>query len=143
MNDVEIMKEYLLLKFRESDWHGVMDAAADLRDIMSKQEGIDEQREKTKYDGPGRSPVKDEGVAGLSKELGRYDCPPRMVAGGRIKADFGGEQRPKTIETPWGVGIKGFATGSITTTSTTEDILHAIRKDLYSLQQQINEYQSV
>jgi hypothetical protein len=27
------MREYLLMKIHEEDWHGVMDAAADLREI--------------------------------------------------------------------------------------------------------------
>lgn len=31
---IELMKKYLMLKFQEQDWHGVMDAAADLRELM-------------------------------------------------------------------------------------------------------------
>ena len=30
----ERMKDYLQLKFDEGDWHGVMDAAADIREIL-------------------------------------------------------------------------------------------------------------
>jgi hypothetical protein len=29
----KVMREYLLVKMNEEDWHGVMDAAADLREI--------------------------------------------------------------------------------------------------------------
>ena len=32
----EIMRGYLSLKIEESDWHGVADAAMDLRDIESE-----------------------------------------------------------------------------------------------------------
>jgi hypothetical protein len=35
--DIKIMKEYLLLKFREQDWHGVADAAMDLREMEVKR----------------------------------------------------------------------------------------------------------
>jgi hypothetical protein len=35
--DLEIMKEYLLLKFRKSDWHGVADAACDIREMLGKK----------------------------------------------------------------------------------------------------------
>lgn len=31
---LEIMKQYLLLKLDEADYHGVMDAAADMREIV-------------------------------------------------------------------------------------------------------------
>jgi hypothetical protein len=30
----ERMRQYLLLKYEEEDWHGVMDAAADIREIV-------------------------------------------------------------------------------------------------------------
>jgi hypothetical protein len=33
---IELMKKYLLMKFHEEDWHGVMDAAADLRELVIK-----------------------------------------------------------------------------------------------------------
>lgn len=33
---IELMKKYLLMKFYEEDWHGVMDAAADLRELVVK-----------------------------------------------------------------------------------------------------------
>ncbi len=33
--DRGILKEYLLSKFNSEDWHGVQDAASDLRDIDS------------------------------------------------------------------------------------------------------------
>jgi hypothetical protein len=35
------MVEYLLMKVEEEDWHGVQDAASDLRDIDSELRGID------------------------------------------------------------------------------------------------------
>lgn len=31
---LELMKEYLLLRFAEGDWHGVADAAMDIREIV-------------------------------------------------------------------------------------------------------------
>lgn len=34
--DIEIMKAYLLLKFRLGDWHGVSDAANDIREMIGK-----------------------------------------------------------------------------------------------------------
>lgn len=37
-NKIKIMKKYLLLKFREGDWHGVSDAANDIRELLAKGE---------------------------------------------------------------------------------------------------------
>lgn len=34
--DFALMKDYLLMCFRKEDWHGVMDASADIREIVSK-----------------------------------------------------------------------------------------------------------
>lgn len=34
--DFALMKEYLLMCFRKEDWHGVMDASADIREIVAK-----------------------------------------------------------------------------------------------------------
>lgn len=34
----KIMEEYLLLKYKEKDWHGVSDAANDIRDIVAAVE---------------------------------------------------------------------------------------------------------
>ena len=34
--DFALMKEYLLMCFRKDDWHGVMDASADIREIVAK-----------------------------------------------------------------------------------------------------------
>jgi hypothetical protein len=34
--DLALMKDYLLMCFRKEDWHGVMDASADIREIVSK-----------------------------------------------------------------------------------------------------------
>jgi hypothetical protein len=36
----EVMISYLKLKLEEQDWHGVQDAASDLRDIESERTGI-------------------------------------------------------------------------------------------------------
>lgn len=38
------MKNYLLLKYEEGDWHGVADAAMDIREIIAKLEVINENR---------------------------------------------------------------------------------------------------
>lgn len=35
--DIEVMIEYLLLKVKEKDWHGVADAANDIRVMEAKQ----------------------------------------------------------------------------------------------------------
>lgn len=35
-----VMKGYLRVKLREEDWHGVQDAASDLRDIDSELAGL-------------------------------------------------------------------------------------------------------
>lgn len=34
--DFALMKDYLLMCFRKDDWHGVMDASADIREIVAK-----------------------------------------------------------------------------------------------------------
>ena len=34
---IEKMKQYLLLKFEEEDWHGVCDAGMDIRDLESER----------------------------------------------------------------------------------------------------------
>lgn len=37
----ETMMEYLIMKFSEWDWHGVQDAASDIRDIESEMRGVE------------------------------------------------------------------------------------------------------
>jgi hypothetical protein len=34
--DFGLMKEYLMMCVRKEDWHGVMDASADIREIVAK-----------------------------------------------------------------------------------------------------------
>jgi uncharacterized membrane protein YgcG len=34
IEDIRLMREYLLVKFREEDYHGVADAAMDLREMV-------------------------------------------------------------------------------------------------------------
>lgn len=34
--DLELMKDYLRMCVRKEDWHGVMDASADIREIVAK-----------------------------------------------------------------------------------------------------------
>lgn len=34
--DCALLKEYLLMCFHKDDWHGVMDASADIREIVAK-----------------------------------------------------------------------------------------------------------
>ncbi|WP_146165986.1 hypothetical protein [Stenotrophobium rhamnosiphilum] len=34
--DFVLMKDYLLMCFQKEDWHGVMDASADIREIVAK-----------------------------------------------------------------------------------------------------------
>jgi hypothetical protein len=36
MTDKQVMIEYLLLKIRQEDWHGVADAAMDIREMEAK-----------------------------------------------------------------------------------------------------------
>lgn len=36
----EMYKKYLLMKFEEEDWHGVADAAMDIRDLISRHPGV-------------------------------------------------------------------------------------------------------
>lgn len=46
-NDVEVMKAYLILKLDQGDWHGVSDAANDLREMQARHGNAhDEQTEK-------------------------------------------------------------------------------------------------
>ena len=40
MTDREILIQYLLMKVRQEDWHGVSDAANDLREMDAKETGI-------------------------------------------------------------------------------------------------------
>lgn len=40
--DVELMKSYLQMRFSMSDWHGVMDAAADIRELEAKIRTLEE-----------------------------------------------------------------------------------------------------
>jgi len=37
MTDKEVMLAYLLLKVRQEDWHGVADAAMDIREMEAKK----------------------------------------------------------------------------------------------------------
>ena len=37
MTDKEVMVQYLLLKVRQQDWHGVADAAMDMREMEAKK----------------------------------------------------------------------------------------------------------
>lgn len=39
--DFALMKDYLLMCFQKDDWHGVMDASADIREIVSKLSVLD------------------------------------------------------------------------------------------------------
>jgi len=34
---LEVMKDYLLLKFELGDWHGVSDAAMDIREMIARE----------------------------------------------------------------------------------------------------------
>ena len=34
---LKIMRRYLLLKFAEGDWHGVADAAMDIRELLARR----------------------------------------------------------------------------------------------------------
>jgi len=43
-NAEEIMIQYLLLKVEKKDWHGVSDAANDLREMDAKKEDDDDGR---------------------------------------------------------------------------------------------------
>ncbi len=40
LESMEIMRTYLLLKLRESDFHGIADAAMDMRDIDAELKGL-------------------------------------------------------------------------------------------------------
>jgi len=44
MTDLEIMQAYLLLKVRQGDWHGVADAAMDIRE-MEARKAVEKQNE--------------------------------------------------------------------------------------------------
>jgi hypothetical protein len=37
MSDIEVMIAYLQLKIRQRDWHGVADAAMDIREMEAKE----------------------------------------------------------------------------------------------------------
>ena len=37
MTDIEIMQAYLMLKVRQGDWHGVADAAMDIREMEARK----------------------------------------------------------------------------------------------------------
>lgn len=40
----ETMKEYLLLKIEEEDWHGVADAAMDIRELVTEERMVEKYR---------------------------------------------------------------------------------------------------
>ena len=42
MTDRELLIEYLKLKVHEEDWHGVADAAMDLRELDAYERGLDQ-----------------------------------------------------------------------------------------------------
>jgi len=44
MTDLEIMQAYLLLKVRQGDWHGVADAAMDIREMEARKD-VEKQNE--------------------------------------------------------------------------------------------------
>jgi hypothetical protein len=37
VSDIEVMIAYLMLKVRQRDWHGVADAAMDIREMEAKE----------------------------------------------------------------------------------------------------------
>ena len=37
MTDIEVMIAYLMLKIKQKDWHGVADAAMDIREMEAKE----------------------------------------------------------------------------------------------------------
>ena len=37
MSDIEVMIAYLLLKLKQRDWHGVADAAMDIREMEARE----------------------------------------------------------------------------------------------------------
>ena len=39
--DLQLMKDYLMMCARKEDWHGVMDASADIREIVAKLSMLD------------------------------------------------------------------------------------------------------
>lgn len=42
MSDIEVMIAYLMLKVRQRDWHGVADAAMDIREMEAEAKVIKE-----------------------------------------------------------------------------------------------------
>jgi hypothetical protein len=44
----EGMKQYLLLKYGEEDWHGCMDAAADIREIDAEMKCLEHLKDDLK-----------------------------------------------------------------------------------------------
>ena len=41
MDDIEVMIAYLLLKVKQKDWHGVADAAMDIREMEARMKEND------------------------------------------------------------------------------------------------------
>jgi hypothetical protein len=41
---IELMKKYLLMKFETNDYHGVADAAMDIRELLAKIEVLKERK---------------------------------------------------------------------------------------------------
>lgn len=39
--DLSLMRDYLVMCVRKEDWHGVMDASADIREIIAKLSMLD------------------------------------------------------------------------------------------------------
>lgn len=48
---VELMKAYLDVKREEEEWHGVEDAASDIRDLLAALEALEDLKETIKAEG--------------------------------------------------------------------------------------------
>jgi hypothetical protein len=41
LRKIDGMKHYCMLKYEHEDWHGVMDAAADIRELVAEQTALE------------------------------------------------------------------------------------------------------
>ncbi len=131
MTDIEIMKEYLLLKFREGDMHAVMDAAADIR-VM---EARDEQRKAIESKRIERSLADIQELARASTKQSSPTDSSHLVAGYRVEEGVSGELRTTPDQTHRGVGFPGLSSCDCTVCAKAraEDLLQSAREDYYRL----------
>ncbi len=141
MSDTDIMKEYLLMKFRQADYHAVMDAAADLREMVAR----DEQRKAIESKRIERSLADISQLARASTKQSSPTDSPHLVAGSGTKESLSRELGAKADQTDWGAGIPGLNSCPcpVCETARAKGILLSSAKDFASIREELDQHQSI